>query len=61
MKASTRRLIILDVLIGISCVLQMNIRATPWMMWPVILSDTVLIIYGLWLLGRAWNHDKLQF
>ena len=60
MKPATRRLIILDVIIAVVALLQFNLSAYPMLFWPAILSDAVLIIYGLWLLARKWGQGHLD-
>ncbi len=59
MKPETRRLIILDVILGIACVMEFVKGVTEWMWIPVLLSKLVLLIYGLWLLARKWGDGKL--
>jgi hypothetical protein len=59
MKPETRRLIILDVILGIACLLEFFKGVTPWMWLPVLLSKLVLLGYGLWLLARKWGHGNL--
>jgi hypothetical protein len=59
MKATTRRLIILDVIIGVVCLLQFNVREYPRLYVACVLSDLVLFAYGMWLLARMWGKGRL--
>jgi hypothetical protein len=59
-KPATRRLLILDVIIAVVAVLQFSLPSYPKLFWPAILSDVVLIAYGIWLLARRWGAGHLD-
>ena len=59
-KPATRRLIILDVIIAVVALLQFNLPTYPKLFWPTVLSDAVLIAYGVWLLARRWGEGHLD-
>jgi len=59
-KPETRRLILLDVIIAVVALLQFNLPSYPKLFWPAVLSDAVLIAYGVWLLARKWGAGHLD-
>jgi hypothetical protein len=60
MKPEAKRLMILDVLILLACLLEWNIGLTRWMWLPAFLSQLILLGYGLWLLACRWGKGELS-
>ena len=59
MKPETRRLIILDVMLGCGGVLVFFQGISGWMWVPELVSLLVLLGYGFWLFARMWSQEKL--
>ena len=59
MKPETRRLIILDVMVGITGALLFFKGVSHWMWLPAMGALLVLLVYGLWLLARMWGDGQL--
>lgn len=59
-KPQARRLVVLDVLLLVACLIQFFNNLLPWLRMPVLLSQLVLLGYGLYMLTRLWEHARMS-
>jgi Flp pilus assembly protein TadB len=57
LKPETRRLIILDIIVAIACVMQLFKGVSYLMLVPVIVAQITLLGYGFWLLECKWSKE----
>jgi uncharacterized protein YqhQ len=60
LKPETRRLIIMDIIVAIACVMQLMKGVSYFMLVPVILAQITLLGYGFWLLDCKWTKEIQQ-